>query len=99
MVCGRFWLGMRSSPSHIWAGIGIRNGELLAAAERERFDLLITSDQGFPHQQNMEGRKLAVLLVPTPDWNAVKVNVPQIETAIRTSSPGTFVRVSFGPLE
>lgn len=79
--------------------IGIRNGELLAAAERERFELLITSDQGFPHQQNMEGRKLAVLLVPTPDWNTVRVNVPQIEAAIRTSSPGTFVRVSFESLE
>jgi len=79
--------------------IGVRNGEPLAAAERERFDLLITSDQGFPHQQNMEGRKLGVLLLPTPDWNTVKVNVPQIEAAIRSSSPGIFVRVSFDPLE
>jgi predicted nuclease of predicted toxin-antitoxin system len=75
--------------------VGIRNGELLAASEREGFDVLITSDQGFPHQQNMTDRKLAVLLVPTPDWNIVKNHSSAILLAIETSSPGTFSRVSF----
>jgi len=74
---------------------GIRNGALLAAAERDSFDVLVTSDQGFPHQQNMEGRRLAVLLVPTPDWNVVKDQVSRIAAAIATSSPGTFTQVSF----
>jgi predicted nuclease of predicted toxin-antitoxin system len=39
-----------------WAGI--KNGELLNAAEREGFDVLITSDKGFPHQQK-HGREKA----------------------------------------
>lgn len=36
--------------------VGIKNGELLDVAERAHFDVLITSDQGIPHQQNMAGR-------------------------------------------
>jgi hypothetical protein len=76
-----------------WAGT--KNGELLAACERESFDILITSDQGFPHQQNMEGRKLAILLLPTPDWNIIKHHASTIFSAIETSLPGTFVRVAF----
>ena len=75
--------------------IGIRNGDLLAAAEDERFDVLVTSDQGFPHQQNIGGRNLAVLLVPAPDWNVVKDHVPRINEAIETCLPGTFAHVSF----
>ena len=75
--------------------IGIRNGALLAAAEREGFDVLITSDQGFPNQQNMAGRRLAILLVPTPDWSVVRDQAPRIAEAIETSLPGTFTHVSF----
>ena len=77
--------------------VGIRNGELLAASEREGFEILLTSDQGFPHQQNMSERKLAVLLVPTPDWNVVKHHDVAILAAIDNSVPGTFARVSFSP--
>jgi len=31
---------------------GIKNSELLKAAEEAGFDVLITSDQGIPHQQH-----------------------------------------------
>jgi hypothetical protein len=75
--------------------VGVKNGELLVAAERDGFDVLITSDQGFPHQQNMTDRRLAVLLVPTPDWNVIKFHASSISAAIETSSQGTFAHVSF----
>jgi predicted nuclease of predicted toxin-antitoxin system len=76
-----------------WAGI--KNCDLLNAAEGETFDVLITSDQGFPHQQNMEGRNLAILLLPTPDWNVVQYEGARISAAIEKALPGTFERVLF----
>ena len=79
-----------------WAGT--KNGELLALCEREAFDILIPSDQGFPHQHNMEGRPRASLLLPTPDWNVIKHHASTISSALDVSSPGTFARVSFSPL-
>jgi len=39
----------------------LSNGELLDAAEKE-FDVLITTDQALRTQQNLSGRKLAVLI-------------------------------------
>jgi predicted nuclease of predicted toxin-antitoxin system len=74
-----------------WAGI--QNGDLLDAADREGFDVLITSDQGFSHQQRMDGRRLGVLLLPTPDWNVLKDQAPAILQAIQRVSPGTVVHV------
>ena len=41
---------------------GIRNGELLKRAELS-FDVLISVDKGLQHQQNLAGRKLAILII------------------------------------
>jgi hypothetical protein len=39
---------------------GLKNGELIRVAKDARFDVLLTSAKGFPHQQNLSGWKLAV---------------------------------------
>jgi predicted nuclease of predicted toxin-antitoxin system len=41
---------------------GKTNGELLALAEA-RFDVFVTIDKGFAHQQNLNGRRIAILLI------------------------------------
>jgi len=38
-----------------------QNSQLLQAAEAARYDLLVTTDQNLKYQQNLRGRKLAVL--------------------------------------
>jgi hypothetical protein len=44
----------------------LENGELLGLAEAAGFDVMVTSDQNIKHQQNLTGRKLAlVVLGPT----------------------------------
>lgn len=39
-----------------------KNGELLASAEKE-FDLLITTDRGIPHQQDLSRYNLTVVVL------------------------------------
>lgn len=39
----------------------LENGDLLREAEVERFDLLIICDKNLRHQQNLAGRRLAIL--------------------------------------
>jgi predicted nuclease of predicted toxin-antitoxin system len=47
-----------------WAGLkGKKNGELLQAAERGGYQVLLTVDQGIPHQQPAMGRKLSIILI------------------------------------
>jgi predicted nuclease of predicted toxin-antitoxin system len=48
------------------------NGDLIAQAELAGFDLLVTSDQGIPYQQNWSGRSLALLVLSTNDWNRIR---------------------------
>jgi hypothetical protein len=43
----------------------IKNGELLGLAESEGFDVLITSDQNIYAQQNLRGRSLSIVVLPT----------------------------------
>ena len=47
-----------------WAGLkGWKNGELLRAAETAGYEVLITVDQGIPHQQSRADRRIALIVV------------------------------------
>ena len=41
---------------------GLENGELLEAAEAAKFDVLLTVDRGFEYQQNLAGRRIALIV-------------------------------------
>jgi hypothetical protein len=42
---------------------GLKNGELLEAAESAGFDILITVDQKIPDQQNLAGRRISLVIL------------------------------------
>lgn len=47
-----------------WAGFkGMKNGNLLRAAEDAGYDVVLTTDQGIPHQQNPAERRISVLVL------------------------------------
>ena len=41
---------------------GLENGQLLIAAEKAGFDVVLTVDRGFEFQQNLQQRKIAVVI-------------------------------------
>ena len=41
----------------------MKNGELLRAAEETGFDALLTTDQNIRYQQNLVGRKIAIVVL------------------------------------
>ncbi|SRR6266436_5767857 len=41
---------------------GLKNGDLLTAAETAKFDVFLTVDQGIVYQQNLTVRKLAIII-------------------------------------
>jgi len=71
---------------------GVQNGELLAEAE-EHFDVLITADRNLRYQQNLSGRKLAILVLPSNQVPLVTRLVPVVETLLITIQPGAIVDV------
>ena len=50
-----------SARSQGWAELF--NGDLISAAEREGFDVLITADKQMQYQQNVSSRRLTILIL------------------------------------
>jgi hypothetical protein len=68
-----------------WAGV--KNGELLRRAEGQ-FDLFLTADKNLRYQQNLKGRRLAILLLPTNRLKVLQKMTADIEAAIAFVVPG-----------
>ncbi len=75
---------------------GLKNGDLLSAAEAEGFELFIRSDQALSYQQNLASRKIALLVLSTNNWSVVKAHIGEITKAINGIEPGAFVFVDIG---
>jgi predicted nuclease of predicted toxin-antitoxin system len=77
-----------SFPSHDthtvqWAGLtGKKNGELLRAVELAGYDVLLTVDQGIPHQQSSAGRKLSIILIRSRT-NQIEDLLPLVDAILR----------------
>ena len=74
---------------------GLKNGRLLEAAEAAGFDVLVTADQNIPDQQNLDGRKIALLILcgPTNRLRDLTLLVPAAISALDAIGPGDVVRI------
>jgi predicted nuclease of predicted toxin-antitoxin system len=73
---------------------GKKNGELLDLAEDD-FDVLITVDTNLRYQQNLTGRKIAILLLLARS-NRLEILSPHFSACahvLETIKPGDFVEV------
>jgi hypothetical protein len=72
----------------------LSNGKLLEAAEI-RFDLFITTDQSLHYQQNLVGRKLAILVLMTTSWPKIKLRVRSVIESVESIQPGEYREIVF----
>jgi len=73
----------------------LTNGDLLKAAEEAGFDVLLTTDRRIRYQQNLAGRKIAiVVLAGSTKWTRVRLHVAQIARAIDQCSHGSYAEVT-----
>jgi hypothetical protein len=81
-------------PPHSNRGSGSRlNGELLTVAEAAGFEVLVTTDRNLPYQQNLAGRKIAVVVLGKGRWTLIKPHVARILAAVNAATPGSFTEV------
>lgn len=73
---------------------GKTNGELLALAEAS-FDVFITLDKGFAYQQNLIGRRIAILLIRAKSTRLVDLlpHAQACREAIATIKPAEIVQI------
>jgi hypothetical protein len=71
----------------------LTNGDLLAEAERAGFDVLLTADKNMRYQQNLTGRRIALVVLSTPQWPLVKLHLDKISAIVDAATPGSFAEV------
>ena len=71
----------------------ISNGELLTAAEAAGFELLLTTDKNIRYQQNLTGRKIAILVLGNSAWRMVRKRLDRVAVAVKAATPGSYAEV------
>jgi hypothetical protein len=72
---------------------GIKNGDLLQRAETE-FDLFITADQNIRYQQNLIGRRIAILELSTNDIGRIQAASTLINEALEKMGSSEFIQLT-----
>jgi predicted nuclease of predicted toxin-antitoxin system len=92
------WPMYRLLPGHSCTSVqaqgwsGIRNSALLQRAEAE-FDLFITSDQNIRYQQNLAGRRIAILELSTNDLRRILAASALIDEEVAKVQPNELKRL------
>src|SRR6516225_284829 len=77
--------------THGWDSL--RNGELLDAAERAGYHVFVTTDRNIQHQQNLTGRRIAIVVLGVGRWRLIKNKLVDIAAAVAAATPGSFEEV------
>ena len=72
-----------------WHELG--NGELIQQAEEAAYDVLLSTDKNIRHQQNLSGRKIALVVLGSQQWPSVRLHLDKIAAAVNACTPGSFV--------
>ena len=71
----------------------LRNGDLLNAAEKDGFEVLLTTDKNLQYQQNLKERKIAIVVIGHSQWPTLRPHVQRVVAAVTSALPGTYVEV------
>jgi hypothetical protein len=74
-----------------WERLG--NGALPDAAEAAGFDILVTADKNMRYQQNLSGRKIAVVVLANAQWPILRRYVDRVVAALSGAKPGNYIDV------
>jgi len=71
----------------------LRNGELIAEAERAGFHVFVTTDRNLKYQQNLAHRQLCIVVLLSTSWPRIQRALPKIIAAVDASVVGGYHEV------
>ena len=86
----RSLIGHEVSTAEAMGWAELENGDLLRAGEDAGFDLMMTCDKNIPYQQNLRGRRLAMVVLSMNNWNILKHRTEPIIAAVDAATEGSF---------
>ena len=73
---------------------GMTNGKLIAAVEREAFDVLVTNDKNMAHQRRLGRGALAVVSLPTNRRSTMLSRLADVVDTIQRTKSGQHVSIA-----
>jgi hypothetical protein len=55
--------------------------------------VLVTTDKNIIYQQNLTGRKIALVALGQGRWSLIRHRVPQVVEAVNAATPGSYTEV------
>ncbi len=74
-----------------WHELG--NGDLIQSGEEAGYDLLLSTDQNIRYQQNLNGRKIAIVVLTDQQWPNVRLHLESIVAAVNSAAIRSYVEV------
>src|SRR5688572_29274421 len=71
----------------------LENGSLIAAAEENGFEVIITTDQNLKYQQDLTNRSISIVVLATTSWPRIRENVSAIQKALNGLLPSSFLEI------
>jgi len=72
----------------------LENGDLIAAADADGFDIIITTDQNLKYQQNLTDRGISILVLSSTSWPRIRENATSICEALDKIAPDSFLEIN-----
>ena len=72
----------------------LANGDLLNAAEAAGFQVFVTADKNLRYQQNLAGRKIAIVAIGNAQWRVLENYTDLVVSAVDAAAPGSYVEVA-----
>ena len=69
------------------------NGELPGLAERDGYEILVTTDQSLRYQQNLEGRRIGIVVLLSTNWPKIRFCASDVGEAIADMRSGKVIEV------
>jgi hypothetical protein len=69
------------------------NGDLLDAAEAAGFEVFLTADKNLRYQQNLAGRRIAIVVIGNAQWRVLQHYVERVVSAVDAATPGSYAEV------
>ena len=75
---------------------GLKNGALLSAAEAAGFEVIVTTDQEIPYQQNLSVRQISIIILCAPTNRLVDLKrlLPDAMKALESIQSGEVIRIT-----
>ena len=71
----------------------LSNGDPLAAADQEGFEVFVTTDKNLRNQQSLGGLRIAIVVLSSTSWPRIQKSATAVKQAIDAALPGIFNEV------